>query len=889
MKYNDQAVPLSITQQAQIKQYGDAKQYAAMYRYIADEIKTGHIHVIGDSNSNQYYWFDQAARINAGDTQSPAFFFIRAATRYGLAIDGKPTTAAYIQKISDNIGAKVYEDLKGKQALPAFSKQFNRDISTSTNEGGMTIGGWGGAFYFWRETYIDPKTREVTTVGDYILSHPAELEKFLSVNSKAIADTVIHFNVDLASDPAFIEAVLGGFRNFTDSIASAQVGARLVIAINQEYIRRGEIYAQQSFQAAIAKINLQFTALAGTTDKLFDTLISDLQKQFGLAEQTTSPLIIDLDGNGVQTLSLKSGLHFDHDGNHFAELSGWAAAGEALVVRDLNGDGKIDRGAELFGNHTLLKNGNKADNGFIALAEYDTNQDGRVDVNEAARARIQLWRDKNSNAQVDTGELMDFAQAGVASLTTRYTEKNHTDAQGNQHRQIGHYTRSDGSTHALEDIWFAEDTARTLATKLVNVDATIAALPNLRGLGNVHSLHQAMARDVILKSKVQQFIATKNPEARSVLLNDLIYRWTGVHGIDPTSRRTNKMYGNVIGDARKLACLEALMGKTYSGTWCSGERDTNPHGHAAPILLKAYDKLAQWVNMQLISQAIYKPYYDSLTLKWNPSKQALEIDASSLIKKLQAQYNIDSQGTSRQLREFSSMLHHQAEIGKQILTELQAQGDLNRQGLVFDLATIGYHYLGGTTGSDTLRVKTSDMQYVIDGGAGNDTLHAGNKDDLLVGGKGNDTLYLGCGANTVLYNLGDGQDTIHEVSRYVKQDSVNRDVLRLGAGISANTTQVVRGVGYYDNYDLTLVFNGHDRVVLKEYFDADHRLATIQFADGTQWDATTIIKRFGYHGTAGNDTLRACMLDETLAGGKGNDTFYLGRGTNTVLYNLGDG
>jgi Ca2+-binding RTX toxin-like protein len=99
----------------------------------------------------------------------------------------------------------------------------------------------------------------------------------------------------------------------------------------------------------------------------------------------------------------------------------------------------------------------------------------------------------------------------------------------------------------------------------------------------------------------------------------------------------------------------------------------------------------------------------------------------------------------------------------------------------------------------------------------------------------------------------------------------------------------VRGVGYYDNYDLTLVFNGHDRVVLKEYFDADHRLATIQFADGTQWDATTIIKRFGYHGTAGNDTLRACMLDETLAGGKGNDTFYLGRGTNTVLYNLGDG
>ena len=138
MKHNDQAVPLTITQQAQIKRYGDAKQYAAMYRYIADEIKAGHIAVTGGVSSSQYYWFDQAARINAADTQSPASFFIRAATRYGLAANGKSTTAADIQKISNNIGAKVYKDIKDNKAMPPFSQQFNRDINTSTNEGGMT-------------------------------------------------------------------------------------------------------------------------------------------------------------------------------------------------------------------------------------------------------------------------------------------------------------------------------------------------------------------------------------------------------------------------------------------------------------------------------------------------------------------------------------------------------------------------------------------------------------------------------------------------------------------------------------------------------------------------------------------------------------------------------
>ena len=45
MKHNDQAVPLTIAQQAQIKRYGDAQQYAAMYRYIADEMKAAYLAV----------------------------------------------------------------------------------------------------------------------------------------------------------------------------------------------------------------------------------------------------------------------------------------------------------------------------------------------------------------------------------------------------------------------------------------------------------------------------------------------------------------------------------------------------------------------------------------------------------------------------------------------------------------------------------------------------------------------------------------------------------------------------------------------------------------------------------------------------------------------------
>ena len=88
-----------------------------------------------------------------------------------------------------------------------------------------------------------------------------------------------------------------------------------------------------------------------------------------------------------------------------------------------------------------------------------------------------------------------LADAGVQSINVGYTAQTVTDAQGNQILQAGQYTGADGLAHAVGDAWFSVDTARTVDLNPVAVDATIAALPDLAGFGNVHSLHQAMARD----------------------------------------------------------------------------------------------------------------------------------------------------------------------------------------------------------------------------------------------------------------------------------------------------------------------------------------------------------------------------------------------------------
>jgi hypothetical protein len=70
----------------------------------------------------------------------------------------------------------------------------------------------------------------------------------------------------------------------------------------------------------------------------------------------------------VETTSKEnSGVYFDHDNNSFAEQSGWVGKDDGLLVFDKNNNGKIDDGSELFGNNTILSNGNKAANGFEAL------------------------------------------------------------------------------------------------------------------------------------------------------------------------------------------------------------------------------------------------------------------------------------------------------------------------------------------------------------------------------------------------------------------------------------------------------------------------------------------------------------------------------------------
>ena len=237
------------------------------------------------------------------------------------------------------------------------------------------------------------------------------------------------------------------------------------------------------------------------------------------ATSRQSPIILDLDGDGVETVSVENGVYFDHDGNLFAEKTGWAGADDAFLVWDRNGNGLIDDGSELFGSNFILSDGRKAAHGFEALAEFDSNGDGVVDHHDDRWGELMLWQDKNGDGVVDDGEMLTLAEAGVAGLNVDYLNKTRTDANGNQHRQIGTFIRDDGSEGGMNDVWFAANVTDSLYIEDLEISGEIVGLPNLKGYGHTPSLHQAMALDESgrLQSLMEQFVDCDDPlQARSL-------------------------------------------------------------------------------------------------------------------------------------------------------------------------------------------------------------------------------------------------------------------------------------------------------------------------------------------------------------------------------------
>ena len=238
-------------------------------------------------------------------------------------------------------------------------------------------------------------------------------------------------------------------------------------------------------------------------------------------------------------------------------------------------------------------------------------------------------------------------------------------------------------------------------------------------------------------------------------------------------------------------------------------------------------------------------------------------------------------------------------------------------GAVWDAAYIQSQILDvppviGSEGSDRL-YGFGSARNVIYGMGGDDLLIGGayigsdgvmhGSDDTLAGGTGNDVLQGWKGNDTYVFNRGDGQDRIVDVSYYEAHD-VN--TIRFGVGITSDDIVFNRSG---DSVILN-IRDASDQLNIGEWRQG-YRFSSMTFADGTAWnenqidakvDATYLTPTAGddyiyvnsnadfyIQGLGGNDVLSGRGGNDTLDGGTGNDFLLGNAGNDTYLFKLGDG
>ncbi|MGO8600312.1 calcium-binding protein [Rhizobium ruizarguesonis] len=243
------------------------------------------------------------------------------------------------------------------------------------------------------------------------------------------------------------------------------------------------------------------------------------------------PLVLDLDGDGIELTALdRSKSKLDLDNDLYSEASGFVGKDDGVLVRDLNGDGKITGSDEMFGNATT--------SGLAALALLDGNHDGKVDANDSGLADFNgdgavtaadsfsslfVWQDANENHRTDAGELKSVVERGIASINvTPNTGTVPQVVNGNTIASTAGYTLADGTVRTIADVLLKLDNQNsTYVGAPIQVSQSVLDLADLRARGTLVSLHEAMsvlpAAETAVRAAVQSLTSPVLSDLREAI------------------------------------------------------------------------------------------------------------------------------------------------------------------------------------------------------------------------------------------------------------------------------------------------------------------------------------------------------------------------------------
>ncbi|QIS25575.1 calcium-binding protein [Xylella fastidiosa subsp. fastidiosa] len=592
----------------------------------------------------------------------------------------------------------------------------------------------------------------------------------------------------------------------------------------------------------------------------------DLFDQIRRFTPRRDPLVLDLDGDGIETVAAGKHILFDHDGDGIKHASGWVKPDDGFLVLDRNGNGRIDDGSELFGADTVLANGHKATSGFEALRDLDSNGDGLFDAADARFTDVRVWRDLNQDGQSQANELFTLSSLGIASITLTPTNTEDVDlGNGNLIDNRGTYTRTDGRTGVVGDLQlglehFYRDYSG--AKEQVTVTDAAAALPHLTGSGAVRDLQEAASLSPALLAAVQALTPGTTRDTMRTALDPLLALWAGTSAMPSTEQRletsgavprTVYYHGAVPAAVTAqgkeavqawiqqqhaqlgpiIAILEKFNGSSLvserngqvstGGETFTWNRVIHPDGHSEDVmsillqpeqinsLMSAYASLKESAYAGLVLGTRLSDYLSGLTLTY--SNDAFGWDASALEAKLDHTWQHNK---TQALQDVMDLYRYGSnavaasgwkpfDALRHMIDRAAATPD-GRQAL----ADVGIRFISGNAeGSDATDLLFGDAgANLLRGGGGDDLLSGGDGDDTLEGGAGNDTLYGGDGDDVLDGGMGSNRleggagNDVLKVS-YWSADNV------LNGGTGDDT---LYGSAFADTY----LFNqgdGHDTII----------------------------------------------------------------------------
>jgi hypothetical protein len=155
------------------------------------------------------------------------------------------------------------------------------------------------------------------------------------------------------------------------------------------------------------------------------------------------PLVINFNGKAPELTDTKFSFDLDSDGSQ--DQISFLTQDSGFLALDLNNDGVINNGSELFGPNS--------GNGFAELSQYDSDGNNWIDENDPIFEQLRIWtKDSKGN-----DKLFALGQKGVGAIylgniETPFSMKNSENILNGQIRTSGIYINENGTAGTIQQI-----------------------------------------------------------------------------------------------------------------------------------------------------------------------------------------------------------------------------------------------------------------------------------------------------------------------------------------------------------------------------------------------------------------------------------------------------